>query len=292
MKKYIAAIAAAVVMGAGIAPAQDNAAQPVQYLPQQGDFAVGVDVIPLLRTIGGAFNDDDDSTPVGGSPFDYEDMYTRPDVSIMGKYMLTDSWGLKVNLGLNLRSKETRTYIADDAMRYLEPLSNAQVVDNKRVTNTGCTLMAGAEYRLGQRRVQGIFGFGIMAGLSTSKTTYTYGNNITEFNRTPTTAFGDVTASVPGYRVTSANSDGPNYALGVYGSIGAEWFVAPRIALGASVDLYLYGTFGADGYTKSEGWSEAYGKLDERTDLITPGNRSINFGTDNIGGSLYCLFYF
>lgn len=279
----------AITAGTGCAAAQDDA-KTTSFLPQKGDWAVGVDLIPLVRTIGGAFNNTD--TPVGGKPFDYEGTYTRPDVAIMGKYMVTDKWSVNATLGINVRSKNLRSYTSNDAERVLNPLSDAQVVDKQKITQTGASLMIGAEYRLGKRRVQGIFGVGLMGGVSSYSNTYTYGNAITEFNQNPSTAFTDNEGPKSGYRITEANHDGVNGAFGVYGSMGAEWMVARQVALGAKVDLYLYGTFSNKGYVKSEAWNAAYKSVETRTDLVTPGNSSINFGTGNIGASLYCMFYF
>lgn len=261
------------------------------YLPSKGDFAVGVDLVPLFRTIGGAFNDSE--TPVGGAPFVYDDMMDlRPTVSIMGKYMLTDRWGVRANIGVRVRQHSTRSYVQDDKAVYLDPLSMATVVDTDKKTESGGSLMVGAEYRLGNRRVQGVFGFGAMFGFSTTRHNYSYGNEITEFNQTPTGSF-ETEAYVPaGYRITKFSTEGPNFAAGIYGSVGAEWFVAPKISLGAEVNLSLYGVFGSKAVAESEGFNKAYERVDSWTQLVSPGNRGLSFGTDNIGGALYCTFYF
>lgn len=267
--------------------AQNDAARI--YTPEAGDFAVGIDLVPLLRTLGGS--DNNDATPVGGTPFTANDMYCRPTVSIMGKYMFSDSWGLKVNLGLTVDNRNYRSYVTDDKLAVLEPLNENKVIDSQKKTNTGVSLMAGAEYRLGKRRIQGVFGMGALLGYSSHKYNYSYGNAITEFNQDPTyTDFGGY--NVPGgYRPTEMYTDGI-FMAGLYGSVGAEWFVAPKLAIGADVKLAFYGLFGGKEWTKSEGWSAEYQALNNRTDLISPGNRGFNLSTDNIGGSLYMTFYF
>lgn len=300
MNKTIFSIIAMGILSSGIcagaqetcpAGAADKAACAKNYLPAKGDFAVGVDLVPLFRTIGGAFNDSE--TPVGGTPFEYEDMMEfRPTVSIMGKYMLTDQWGLRVNLGVRVRQQSKRNYVQDDKAVFLDPLSEAKVIDTDKKTQSGGSLMVGAEYRLGRRRVQGVFGFGAMFGFSTTRHNYSYGNEITSFNQTPSGSF-ETEAFVPaGYRITEYSSEGPNFAAGIYGSVGAEWFVAPKISLGAEVNLSLYGVFGSKSVAKSEGYNQAYERVDTWTEVVSPGNRGINFGTDNIGGALYCTFYF
>lgn len=76
MKKIVSIIIIALLplMGAN---AQGNTAK--QYLPEEGDWAVGVNVIPLLKHIGG----NDDEIFGGGTPFtkDNEKFGLIPDVS-------------------------------------------------------------------------------------------------------------------------------------------------------------------------------------------------------------------
>ena len=156
----IAVAAASLIASSTVATAQEQ--QTRQYLPEQGDFAIGIDVMPLLKTIGNAFNKDE-SVPVGGRPFVYGDnnsMYLKPNVSIAAKYMLSDSWGLKLNLGLAVRNNQNRYYVNDDLNGYLDPNSGAKVTDTEKIIRSGGSLMFGAEYRLGRQRVQGVFGGG------------------------------------------------------------------------------------------------------------------------------------
>lgn len=289
MKKYIIALAAAAMMAPGVMAQTDS--KPV-YTPEAGDWALGFDVVPLLRTIGSCFNDDISEEGIGASPMTYDNMLAKPNVSIMGKYMLTDQWGIKANLGLTLSHDNTRSYTPDDLGLFLDPNSGEKVVDERRYTTSGGSLTIGAEYRLGHRRVQGVFGFGLLAGFSTSEVRYSYGNAITELNQRPSSAI-DAPASVPaGYRALHERTDAPNFVIGGYASAGVECFVAPKVAIGAEVDLYVYGGCSGKGYVTSEGWNQAYNRVVERTDLVSPGNRQARFGTDNLGGSLYMTFYF
>ncbi len=292
MRKHIKAIAIGAALLAGYPASATDAAKETVYTPEQGDISFGVDLVPLFRTIGDAFDNHKYETVIGGTPFRPEgNDLVRPKVAISAKYMLTDRLAVSAILGLRVESASEREYTKDDLALALNPLSEARVVDTRKASRSGGSLMAGVEYRMGQRRVQGIFGGGLLFGFSSVTTSYTYGNKITDINQRPSTAYQGQTDG-NGYRTLSYRPNGPAFALGVYGKIGVECFVAPKIALGATVDLYLYGTFGPKGYTKSEGFNAAYGKVEERTDLVTPGNRGVYFGTDNIGGSLYLAFYF
>lgn len=292
--KKTAIVLALALLGAAPAVFAQEENESKQYLPEKGDFAIGFDIVPLIKTIGGSYTTTE-VVPVGGTPFEYEEMFLRPNVSLNGKYMLTDKWGLKLNVGVAFRSADSRAYSPDDYTLSLYPNSHAQVVDNAKLTQSGGTFSFGGEYRFGKRRVQGIVGFGVLAGFSTFKTTYSYGNQITGLNREPSQSFGGVVEKydLPGYyRATEISREGPNGCIGVYGSAGVEWFVAPKIALGAEVDLNFVAAFAGKGVAKYQGYNEAYDAVENFTQLVSPGGCSFDLGTHNVGGSLYMNFYF
>ena len=71
-----------------------------------------------------------------------------------------------------------------------------------------------------------------------------------------------------------------------------EWFVAPKVALGAEVNLSLYSVIGGQVYVEEEGYNSVLGKVETRYEIMSPGDRALVFGTQNLGGSLYMSFYF
>lgn len=309
MKKNILILALAAMVGFGASAREISAktgakagekacdtACDKQYLPQKGDFAIGVDVVPLFLPLANAIGGNKaevSDVVVAGNPFLFEEFSFKPNASILAKYMITDNWAVKANLGIIVSDKRDRRYVKDDLKQYLDPNSMAKVVDQAKTVKGGATLQVGGEYRVGKKRVQGVFGFGILAGVYSENVSYRYGNEITDLNRTPSSAFQNSGVSVPsGYRVTEYRHDGAVGCLGLYGSAGVEWFVAPKISLGAEVSLNYYATFAGQGIAKSEGFNTAYNAIETRTDLITPGDRSHHFGTDNIGGALNLTFYF
>lgn len=277
-----------------LAHAQEEPAK--QYLPEEGDIAIGIDVAPLFRYVGNLFNGSTDNTleSLGGEPFtedvdgfDVDDI--QPDVSIMGKYMLTDNWALRANIGLMIRSNTTKIYVADDAAILNNPLSEDKLIDRRNMQRHGMSAMLGAEYHRGSRRIQGIFGAGVLVGFNKQVTKYTYANALTSINQYPTSAWGTMNAN--GYR-TLTNKSASNIFLGLYGSVGVEWFVAPKLALGAEVNLALYYVRGGQEYAYSEGYNVYLSKVDTRYDIVSPGDSAFRFGTENLGGSLYMSFYF
>ena len=273
--------------------------QQKQYLPEEGDWALGIDVVPILKYIGNAFNGPDGSNGldhVGGTPFTsghFGNQGLMPTVSIMGKYMLTDEWAVRANVGLMISSANDKAYSIDDKALAENPFSEAKVVDGARYDRNGMSMLLGAEYRKGARRIQGVFGAGLLFAFQNSKETYSWGNALTEINQSPTShAFANMPTLPTGYRALKQNGAGSDFYLGLTGSAGIEWFVAPKIALGAEVNLSLYYIFGTQTYVESEGYNATLGKVETRTDLYAPGSNGIYFGTESLGGSLYMTFYF
>lgn len=288
MKKILSIIMICVLPLVG-ANAQKKDAK--QYLPEQGDWAIGVNVVPLLKYIGG--NDNDQFTGGNKAFHSYRAYnFSDPDVSILGKYMLTDKVAIRANLGFMFGSNTQRAYIQDDKASFENSLSEDKVVDAEHTSNNGMSLNLGLEYRKGSRRVQGVFGAGILFAFQSQKKTYDWGNEMTTINQSPTsTIFYQAHSLLEGYRQTEYKSNG-NFYTGITGSVGVEWFVAPKISLGAEVNIVAYYEFGSQSYAKSEGYNTSLDKIEERTDLSSPGDRGFHFGTESLGGALNMTFYF
>ena len=296
MKKLLL-IAAAICMLplAAIAQEANGAKAEKVYLPEQGDWSIGFNVVPVLKYVGNLFNGTSGNTleSLGGQPITdnmdgYEKNNISPDVSLTGKYMLTDEWALRANVGFMVRSDISKSYATDDKALALDPFSEAKVVDKMRKSNHGVSLMLGGEYRKGKKRVQGVFGAGVLFGLKKTKTTYSYGNEMTSLNQKPTITLGSYNGA---YRIDTQKGASDVF-LGLTGSAGVEWFVAPKISLGAEVNLNLYYVFGGQQWTTSTGYNTSLGAVEQRTNISSPGNDVFRFGTDNLGGALYMSFYF
>ena len=287
------------------------------WLPQAGDFSIGFSVDPFANFIGHMFSD------AGARP-DNVNGYTRNDfniggqtllkaplVSIMGSYMLTDNLGVKANIGFII-DHERRIYnVEDQAIKFENPLSHELVNDVWIHGEYGGSFSAGVEYRLGKKRVQGVFGAGLVYAFQTSADKYSYGNAITEMNQMP-----DVAAALwnkeEGKGVYATNPDPGIYAaarltnsamsgdkdafwhrFGLYTTVGVEWFVAPKIALGLNVNLDLLYKWSSNVCQQYEGYNLLTKQTEVFTDLRNVANYSgVTFGTENIGANLYMAFYF
>ena len=296
MKKLISIIAIGLMPFMSISAQSEDSKN---YLPEQGDMAFGINVKPVLKYVGNIFNGTTNNKlkNLGGEPIisnvaDFESFESdfSPSVSIMGKYMLTDSWGVRANVGLMLNQNTDREYVIDDKQAVLDPFNESKLIDTRYKSTNGMSLMLGAEYRKGSKRIQGVFGMGILFGFYNQNISYEFANAVTELNDHPTSASW-VKNCKNGYRIVNEKTKA-NLFYGITGSAGVEWFVAPKVSLGAEVNLSFYDIDGAQLYTQSEGYDNVTQQFVERTDLTSPGNDKLRFGTENLGGSLYMAFYF
>lgn len=272
-----------------------------EYLPEAGDFAISVSANPFINFVGNIFNNTVNQAigTFGGDPYDAGGI-NQPAlaVSIAGKYMLTDELGLRVNLGWIHDANTLNRYVQDDAELENNPLSGKKLTDSYITRESGGSFSAAIEYRVGKRRVQGVFSAGLMYAFSYDRTKYTYGNAITEINQNPATAFPLLSAVDPvpdgfsSMRYLSKFSDSPSNYAGLILSAGIEWFVAPKVSIGGEVNISaLYNWTKATYYT-GEGFNTLSNAVETWTELESPSSHGFSFGTGNIGSNLSVTFYF
>ncbi|MGM9838006.1 MAG: hypothetical protein ACI30A_05910 [Paludibacteraceae bacterium] len=275
------------------------------WLPAKGDFSVGFAIDPLATFLGNMFNGNLNNGlgDLSGDPMLGDvvatSLYgcTNPMVSIMGTYMLNDKLAVRANIGMGITVKANNTYVQDDAALFFDPLSRAKVTDKRKLNRTFGSIALGVEYRVGKTRpVQGVFGAGVNYAFGQVTYNYSYGNAITEANQIPSIdpslGYAAVAGYMPNARLLSSQADHLIHMLGVYGTVGIEWFVAPKIALGANVNVGLYYEVNPARADVYEGWNIQTMKVEKFTEKVAPASHGFHFGTDNIGANLYVAFYF
>lgn len=211
------------------------------FLPEAGDWAIGIDVAPFFDFIGNLANGNQSNN----SPsFDYTNS-----VQLFGKWFKTESlvWRGRLRL-VGLNTAKMVGYVSDDLNR--DPNDPfAQVEDEWKASRMNTTLGFGIEKRKGKTKLQGFYGGEVVINFSSGSNKYTYGNSITDTNVFPNTYnFGNNTNPNNGYRVIEEKF-GTSYFFGVRPFIGAEYFIFPKISIG-----------GEFGYTIGFGGSRA-GKI-------------------------------
>ena len=222
------------------------------YMPEEGDWSIGFDATPLLNYFGNFVGNSDgsNSAPSVSAPYGS---------AFYGKMMIDDETAWRVRLEVDMGSNSATTpnrinymqevYTIIDEQRQYDsqgnfigfvngpngPIVNAIEVDSikrttgyedDKITNTQSTisLWFGKEWRKGTTRLQGVYGAEAGIGIGSSSVKYEYGHEASLWYRD----MDDIRATRP---VEIKN--GGTFTLGLRGFIGAEYFILPKMSLGA-----------------------------------------------------------
>jgi hypothetical protein len=131
-------------------------------------------------------------------------------------------------------STTMNNFVGDQVALTASPLSDAMVNDTWKASHNNIVLGGGLEMRRGKTRLQGFYGGMLMFGIGGSKDTYTYGNAINTTYKTPvSTTWTPAISSAPATTRTLENKAGGTFMLGLRGFIGAEYFIFPKMSVGA-----------------------------------------------------------
>lgn len=219
-----------------------------KILPEANDWAIGLSAQPITSTIGNILNPNAPG-PVS-SPFG--------NTTIMGKMFKDDKTAYRAMVALDFSSSSGGTITNP-----IGPPAGAGI--EEKVSNSAITIGAGLEKRRGSTRLQGYYGG--MASISFNGGTsyeYTYA--------APASPVGNL-KSVKG---------GSTFGLGLNGFLGAEYFVLPKISIGAE---YWWGlNFSSTG--------EGTVSIDGTPDVKTAKSSSFNLGGQYGSGQLFVNFHF
>lgn len=292
MKKSILAVA--VVLGATSTFAQDLTSKKGEnYLPEAGDWAIGIDAVPLLNYVGNFFGKTADNTHAGNiwTP-------SNPNLVITGKYFVEDDLAYRGGIRLGFGSTKETVTVADRQVAAPTtnpwPETGAEVENTLKTGYTAVGLTFGLEKRKGSTRLQGFYGAELGFLINSNSTQYTYGNALTAGTVaipvvvTGADDFGtnlgttvDGQGNIRDTRVLESKS-GLGFSLGLRAFIGAEYFIIPKLSIGGELGWGL----GLSLSGKSSSSVETVGLLDNATDtsvqtISSEGDKSSSFGLDN-----------
>jgi hypothetical protein len=208
----------------------------IPYLPEAGDFALGVDASPFLNYLGNLF----DQTGSNKAP-EFEN-----GLGIYGKYFIDDNQAIRAKLYLEFSKTAYKQTVPNDNERLVDPTNtNATVVDVKNDFNNDVLLSLGYELRRGKGRLQGFYGADLFLGYGNLTSTYKYANPMTVANQAPSTAdFITGGNSYQNYRKLEEKT-GYTFTTGLGAFVGVEYFITSLISLGGEFNLnFFYGTTG------------------------------------------------
>ena len=254
-------------------------------LPEAGDFALGINALPMVEYFGNMFNGHAGNTTSFGT-FTHRLVSTTP--ILFGKYYLTDKTAIRAGLLIGVYNTTDRENVM---MNQQIPDPLVTVTDVMKSTETD--LGIGADYLMyrGKGRVQGFYGGGISFNYTKTKATYNYGNLITTEFSSP--YWYDFTAPTPGLtsggtRPLSQSGD-RSYGVILSGVVGVEYFIAPKISIGGEFRLGLYTGYDTYGTTTVERWTGTEREVETLPKAANDG--SIAFRNAS-SGSLFMMFHF
>lgn len=278
------------VFTAGTVMAQDE--EPTNkkgkpLLPKQGDFGVGVNLIPIFNWAGNMFNGNVNNTFAGQNKF----INYFNNASIFGKYMLTDKSAIRATFGFNFNNYTNNNYVVDDIANDPDSL----VMDKVNVTNHNLTIAVGYEMRRGGR-LQGIFGgdLVVMSG-KTNGLDYTYGNAMGATNIAPTSTTwftnGAVNNTAPVAQRDVFQEGAKTFGIGLRPYVGMEYYVAPKLSLGLEFGWNIMYNQTSETVARVERFETSTGNT-VQIDSKVAGDRRWSAGTDNLNGAIFMMFYF
>ena len=194
MKKII--LTAAAVFAFSFANAQDLTSKKGEpYLPEAGDWGISFNADNLFKYVGNAFSGDNNTNEIGAV-----ENSNGAGGSFTGKKFKTANQADRYTVGFQLANNSVTNG------------AGAKTV----YTDLNLEVGIGKEWRRGKTRLQGFYGYDLLAGLDL-------------INSTKTTPVSGPSSTV---------KSGVGFNVGAQGFLGAEYFIFPKIAIGAQ---YTYG---------------------------------------------------
>lgn len=238
--------------------AQNDKKDFSEILPKAGEYSIGLDMAKVIQFVGNSFS-------ANGAPSYPNYNMIQPSMqsitlspTMFGKYFLTDNLALRLRLGVGVNNTTTRDFVYDDVANIGNPLNDtwltyAQTVDVRKLRNTQIELGIGVEMRKTLWRVQGYAGAEVFGAYIFKKEFYNYGNPMSATNQNPTTSdFLGSTTNPPIRLLDTKGGNTIRYGGGLY--LGADFFIAKNISMGAEFDLFAYGSYITEEVGVGETW--------------------------------------
>ena len=236
-------------------------------LPEAGDWSISFDAVPFLDF---AFDKtrimSSSSASSAGDALDYSISN-----NIVGKYMVDANKAYRGRLQLNFSRDSEKEYVAKSGGAAGETVENTTAISSSNIALGG-----GLQYYRGKGRLRGYYGGeGLLKIGSGPSTTNTFGNAL------------DANSEEP-FRIKEVKA-GMAFGLGVRGFIGAEYFFAPKMSIGAEFGWGIGFESTGDGETTTETFD---GSAVKSTTVKSGGSSNFNLGVDNAGGAINLAIYF
>jgi hypothetical protein len=294
-KSYL--LVASVLLGTAL-NAQVQNKNGVDMLPVEGEYSIGISADPFLNYFGQIFSNAGAIAPT----WDFQNFNN----TIIGKKMMANDMAYRgiIRVGFGSTSNTSMRADNDDTLAITYPTLRKEVADVHKTGYNYVGIGGGIEKRRGTTRLQGIYGADALLWFSGNKDTYTYGNDLRYSGlvnpgdaASVSTNFGSNMVANDGYgnsaRVLTSKS-GMNIGFGVRAFAGVEYFILPKISLGAEFGWGLGLSLNGANTTSRESMnastvSTQEVKTGKSSSFVLDVDRNA-FGTGN--GTLRLNFYF
>ena len=234
-------------------------------LPEAKDWSISFDAVPFLDYAFDKTRIFNNTAPSSAA----KALNFQTPMTIVGKYMIDENtaYRAKARFGINRTSKDT-------LVNKVGSTTGETVTDNIKESGFALSLSAGIQHYRGKGRLRGFYGAEGMLGISKNGSkSYEYGNPIAANN--------------PGVR-TLKDTKGMSFSIGIRGFIGAEYFFAPKMSVGAEFGYGISLTTTGQGTKEQEEWDN--GVITRTTK--TGGGSSFNLDVDNANSAITFSIYF
>jgi len=266
----------AIILGTSFGTiAQDENAEKV-FTPEAGDWVIGFDAAPILNYVGNMFN--------GTQNNSFNSDFVSNDNILFGKYYKDATTAYRGSLRILNYSVKQDILNDTSTVSYMP----SYLTDVTKESGSLIQIGAGLEKRKGEGRFQGYYGGELIITLGgATKSSTEYSTALTLDNIANGSASND--------RILSSNTAG-GFGLGIRGFAGVEYFIFPKISLGAE---FGWG-FGIQTTGEAETVTEIYDFVDAaattattfEVTTMTAKNSTMAIDTDNMGGKVKLLFHF
>lgn len=234
-------------------------------LPEAKDWSISFDAVPFLDY---AFDKTRIFSNSAPSSADNALNFQTP-MTIVGKYMIDENTAYRAKVRIGINSSSSETFVDK-----IGSTTNEKVINKTKESGFSLNLSAGIQHYRGKGRLRGIYGAEGMLGISKDgNLSYEYGNPIAANN--------------PGTR-TLKNTNGMTFSLGIRGFIGAEYFFAPKMSVGAEFGYGFSFTTIGQGTVEQEKWNNGVNTITSKKG----GGSSFNMDVDNANSAITLSIYF
>jgi len=253
-------------------------------LPQEGDIAIGADMVPFMNYVGNMFNGN-----VGNS---FSGSFLGGPNTIFLKYFIADDAAVRVRFKSEKQSNYDDYFVRDDAAFLADPLTNDKVVDRRLNAYSSYGIGLGYEKFRGNGRLRGTYGAEFWFAYTNQNYSYEYGNTMTTANNAPTTSnFFGGSNQLSSRNLSQTNPFGNGgLDLGLNAFVGVEYFIMPKISLGSELSWGVNYHNRTQSSTETEYWDGA--AVASVTTLGSPSEPYFSLGMANPAVRLYLMFHF